>query len=936
MEHGPELTIVLVACFVLAIGAGVKLAAKRFKFPYSVAMLVLGLATGGLLLFLRTHELLPHGLHAMASGTPLNTDLILFVFVPTLVFESALSLDTYHFARNIGPIATLAVPAMLACTVATAFLMVGVTGLGWEWSLPIALVFGALISATDPVAVVALLRDVGAPKRLSLLIEGESLLNDATAIVAFTLLIGFAVGGEFSVAASFLGFLKVLAGGVAVGLVMGISLTWLLSRIFDEPKVEITLTIVMGYAAMILAEASLHVSGVIAIVTLGLWMSGPGRPSISPEVRHRQHDFLGMLTHIANTLIFFLAGMVIAGQFEHYSMTGLVITLVAWAGIMAIRFVVVFAFRPLMGLLGPPVSARQSIVMAWGGLRGAVSLALALLLAANAGLAEGVRGEMLRLTAGVVLLTILVNGTTTGWLLRKLGFSKRPPGERLMRLLAQARVLAQVEGDIERLSARSRYRTIHWHQLRESMHERRRTVEGQIRDSRNELRRDNPAELEQLTWYQAIAIERSAYDESNETGMITGPTLQILAFEIDAQLERLAAGDLASPDSRSGRALRLRNFVLRVARRLPFVSGKVAFRDISRLYELAWVESLAASRVLQALEENPDRESEGVRKVSAAYQRFRRTAHQSLEDLRGNAPEVATAIELRLGKRVELNLERTALERFDKEGLIPDAVAADFLKSVEHRMASLALSPVHGELPSTAELLRGIPLFRSLEPELLKKLAEAAREVVFARDEVLLREGEKGDAMFIIARGAAHVVKGQGESECLLDVLGGGEVVGEMALLTGEPRSATVRAATTVTALRLHLGEVRKLVDHSPQLRRQLEDAWARHVFDNLLRGDEAWQHLTHAQRRDWPRDKTQVLLHPGDKLEVGNARWVFLLSGALKLRAGTREAPAMLQGADADGLEAERESRAILLDEPPVHPLSPTAAFLSWGGKDE
>ncbi|MCB9933383.1 MAG: cation:proton antiporter [Planctomycetes bacterium] len=931
MNHGPELTIVLVACFVLAVGAGVKLAARRFKFPYSVAMLVLGLAAGALLMLLRRHELLPHGLQAMAAGAALNTDLVLFVFVPTLVFESALSLDTYKFGRNIGPIATLAVPAMLACTLATAALMLGVTSAGWQWSLPIALVFGALISATDPVAVVALLRDVGAPKRLALLIEGESLLNDATAIVAFTLLIGIAVGGEFHLAPALGGFVKVLTGGIGLGLMIALSLSWLLSRIFDEPTVEITLIVVMGYAAMILGEASLHVSGVIAVVTVGLWMSGPGHTTISPEVRHRAHQFLGMMAHIANTLIFFLAGMVIAGQFEHFTLMSLLVTLAAWTGIMLIRFAAVFLFLPVMNLLGPRVTARQASVIAWGGLRGAVSLALVLLVAADDKLPAEVRGQLLRVTAGVVLLTILVNGTTTGLLLRKLGFGKRPPGERLLRLLAQSRVLAQVETDIERLSARARYRTIHWNEIRGSMRERRRKVEQHLREARSELRRDDPTELELLAWYQAIAIERSAYDESNQTGLIGSPTHQILAFELESQLERLATGDTTAPDSRTGRVLRVRNRLLHWLRKLPFVSGKLAFLDISRLYELAWAESVAAARVLQSLEQSPDRESEPVRKVTATYQRFRRSAQSALEDLRANAPEAASAIEKRLGRRVELNLERGALEQFEKEGLVPGAVAAGFLEIIQHRMAELAMSPMRAELPSAAELLRGIPLFQSLDEALLGLLAEASEEVVFAKDEMLLREGEAGDAMYIIARGAANVVKGEGESERLLDVLGGGEVVGEMALLTGEPRSAGVRAATTLTALRLRFPDVRKLMEESPELRRQVEEAWARHVLDNLLRGDAAWQHLVHTQRADWARGKQAVLLHQGDALEVGAARWVFLLSGALKLREGVRRAPALLQAAHAEGLEVEGDTRVILLDEPPVHPLSARAGVLPW-----
>lgn len=933
MEHGPELTIVLVACVVLAIGAGMKLVAKRFKFPYSIAMLVLGLLLGGVLVLLRRHEMLPHLLAGLDSAAPLSSDMILFVFVPTLVFESALSLNTYNFARNLGPIVTLAVPAMLATAVATGLMMHGLTFVGWEWSLPIALVFGALISATDPVAVVALLRDVGAPKRLSLLIEGESLLNDATAIVLFTLLIAFAAGdaaGTFDISQSVLGFLKVLLGGIAVGMVISLGLTWLLNRVFNEPTVEITLTIVMAYGAMILAEAFLHVSGVIAIVTMGLWMSGPGRTAISPEVRGRQHHFFGMLSFIANTLIFFLAGVVIVAEFQHFHLAGILIVLLAWIGIMLIRFGITFLFKPVMNRLGPKVSAPQAAVISWGGLRGAVSLALALVVAGNMDIEPETRSQILRATAGVVMLTILVNGTTTGWLLRKLGFSKRPIGERLMRLQAQSRLLEKVETDIERLAHSTRYRTIHWNEIRKSISARRVTLNNHIRHTIAEVSTDRPEDLLQLAWYQALAIERTGYLESNETGMITGATLQILEFELDLQLERIANGNMRSAVSRSGRALKLRNFFLGLARKLPFATNKLAFRDLSRVYELAWVESLAAGRVLAELEQASDRESEAVRAVSKAYRALRAHAQERLEDLRSNAPEVATAIEHRLGRRVELNIERSSLVRLESEGLVTTDTGEEFLKIIEERMAKLASSPERGTLPKPAELLRAIPLFSALENEMIDRLARSAKEIVYGKDETLLKEGDLGDAMYLIARGAAHVVKGEGDTQQVLDILGGGEMVGEMALLTGEVRTATVRAATTLTALKIHVNDLKKLMAESPGFKRQLEDTYARHVFDNLLRTDPGWQHLTHTQRIDWVSNHEQQVLRTGDKLEIADAKWVFLLSGALKLRHGTLAAPAMIKGDDAVGLSAELESRTILLGDPPVHPLAPRASILA------
>ena len=193
--HGKEVTIVVLICFTLALGALLRLAATRFRFPYTLAVLAAGIAAG----FFVPDEGSGHEPSILATvfaeGTALSPDLIIFVFLPALVFEAAFGLKVHAFRKNVGAVMVLAVPGLVLSVVATGALAVGLTAGSWQWGWTAALVFGALISATDPVAVVAILRECGAPKRLGVLIEGESLLNDGTAIVVFHVLIGVLIAG---------------------------------------------------------------------------------------------------------------------------------------------------------------------------------------------------------------------------------------------------------------------------------------------------------------------------------------------------------------------------------------------------------------------------------------------------------------------------------------------------------------------------------------------------------------------------------------------------------------------------------------------------------------------------------------------------------------------------------------------------------------------
>src|SRR5512143_1083862 len=265
----------------------VAIGVQRLRVPYTVALVIVGL----LLTF------------QSALQVELTPELILALFVPPLVFEAAFHLNYAELRRNLPAILVLAIPGVILSMLIVGGLLAWLTPL----SFPMALVFGALISATDPVAVVALFRSLGLPKRLGILVEGESLLNDGTAIVIFNLVLVVALTGQFNVVEGMADFLRVSAGGGVGGLVLG----WLISRLIariDDYLIETTLTTVLAFGAYLLAER-LRFSGVLAVVAAGLINGNIGPQGMSPTTRIVLVNFWEYVAFLANSLVFLLIGL---------------------------------------------------------------------------------------------------------------------------------------------------------------------------------------------------------------------------------------------------------------------------------------------------------------------------------------------------------------------------------------------------------------------------------------------------------------------------------------------------------------------------------------------------------------------------------------------------------------------------------------------------
>lgn len=340
-------------------------------------------------------------------------ELILALFLPPIVFEAAYHLNTKELLANSGLIAMLTTVGVVVSTFIVAYILnIFLPGMG----LLIAGVFGALISAIDPVAVIALFKDNHTNPRLETIVEGESLLNDGTSIVIFTIIVAaVASGGEFSILDGLIDFARFAIGGFVIGGVIG----FLVSRVLyyiDDALVEMTLTTCLAFGSFLIAE-QFHVSGVLAVLMAGLIHGGMGFKNMSENTQTSVRRVWEYIAYIANAFIFLLIGLTteINDILTHLPLIALAIFAVVFS-----RAVSVYVLAPLQLRILPkhpelPLSWRH--VLFWGGQRGAVSLALAFSLPHDLPHRE----TIIIMTFGVVLFTSLIQATTMPMLLNRLG-----------------------------------------------------------------------------------------------------------------------------------------------------------------------------------------------------------------------------------------------------------------------------------------------------------------------------------------------------------------------------------------------------------------------------------------------------------------------------------------------------------------------------------
>ena len=390
----------IILLFIVA--ALVALVAKRLRIPYTVALVV-----GGLLL----------GASPLLHPPVLTKELLFAVFLPGLLFEAAFHLDAEEFWRNRLTIFSLALPAVVVGTLLIApalVLTLRVVGVSLGWGP--AFVFATLIAATDPIAVVALVRTLGAPVRLGVLIEGESLLNDGTAAVSFAAATAYVLGSQPNTTSLVFEFIYAIGAAIVIGGAIGLAIGRLLGWV-DDVMVMITLTTTAAYGSFLLAD-TFGASGVIAAVTAGL-LSGraAAQRAISPSDRTALREIWEYIAFALNSLVFLLIGFQTRVSELFLAWRPVV---VAYVVVMIARILVTYAIVGLMPRR-ERLPRKWTGILAWSGLRGSLSMVLALSLPAT----MPQRELIVDMTVGVVVLSILVQGVTVSPLLRRFGLAER-------------------------------------------------------------------------------------------------------------------------------------------------------------------------------------------------------------------------------------------------------------------------------------------------------------------------------------------------------------------------------------------------------------------------------------------------------------------------------------------------------------------------------
>ena len=416
----------------LLIGVVLKLVLKRTFVPYTVALFILGVAFGVCFRFNVIH--IPQYMDlSLLAIDHMNPEIILYFFLPILIFQAALNLNIHTFRKTAINANILAIPGLVVALLLTAGLVMLVS-LFYphyaQWSWMAALMFGALISATDPVAVVALLEELKTSKKFSTLVDSESMLNDGTGILFFMLFFGhFSKAGlPFNPVVN---FIIIIFGAVAAGCLTGALSMWLARRSKADAVLQSTVLIIAAYILFYVTNGVLQVSGVIALVTLGLYIAYTGRTQLRPKVNTFINNFWELMGYIANTLIFIIVGLLIALKCDLY-WHDLGILLIVYIGINLVRLIMVFLFLPIMRKINYGLTVREAIVLSWGGLRGAVGLTLALVAFYTPSIPSDIRHQILFLTGGIVTLTLLVNATTMGWLLKKMKIVPKSSSKELL------------------------------------------------------------------------------------------------------------------------------------------------------------------------------------------------------------------------------------------------------------------------------------------------------------------------------------------------------------------------------------------------------------------------------------------------------------------------------------------------------------------------
>jgi monovalent cation:H+ antiporter, CPA1 family len=811
-------SITLVIAGFLVLASLVQPAAERLHLPYTVLLAVLGVAIGGFssFLFYTPGANLFEEIVAPVVNLPFNASVFLVVFLPLLVFYAALTIDLREIAPDWAPILTLAIVAVFAAAAAIGFSL----NLAANVPLTIALLLGAIVATTDPAAVVAIFRELGAPARLTRLLEGESLLNDAAAIVMFSVLVGMVTEGTHpDFAAGAARFAEAFLGGAVLGAAGGRLFGGILPFLGGSRMAEVTLSVALPYFVYLLGEEVFAVSGVVAVVSAALTAGAIGRVRLAPDNWRYLERVWDQTGFWATSLVFLSASTLVPRLLTGVTLKDLWLLLIALAAAFVSRAAVLFGLLPPLSALrlSQRVSSTYKLAITWGGLRGALTLALALAVTENTRIAPATKDLVAVLATGFVLFTLLINGLTLRPVIRLLQLHRLSPLSQALRNKVLALSLADVRDAVSK--------TAQDYAIATPVLERTAAVlDRRVAELSSQPDLEQAISDRDRIRIGLVAIanrERRIILEHHAQHTVSGAAIEQLLRNTLLMLDAARAEGRVGYN-RAARALLgfSRTFRIAIVLHRRFNVARPLQRQISIRFEMLLIRRLGLEELARFVENRlhsllGERVAELLGEVIAAR---RDLTTRALDALRLQYPEYAEALEQRFLRQTSFRLSLSRFHDLYDEGLIGKEVFEDLERG------HAAVRALTDELPPldlglrAEDLLGQFEMFAGLGAAERRALARLFRVRLLVPEEVVIRKGERGNAMFLLSSGAVEVVLPNERAR-----LGSGDFFGEMALLSGQPRRADVIALGYCRVLVLGAADFRRFLRDHPQAKAEID-----------------------------------------------------------------------------------------------------------------
>jgi CPA1 family monovalent cation:H+ antiporter len=826
--HAPAMGTVVAAVFglacLLALVSVLVPLAKRWGQPFTVMIAALGAALGFLSL-LQAQGVVTNVFVESLTRLDVSSEAFLYVFLPPLLFAGGLTVDVRRLLDDIGPVILLAVVAVLVCMAAVGVSLWAVTGQAMGVPLLACLLLGAIVATTDTAAVLGIFRDIGAPARLTTIVEGESLFNDAAAIALFVVLLGvITTNADPSVATGAFEFAYGLLGGLIWGYFLARVYCWSIGQFRMGIVSEITLSLSLAYLTFVTAQSILVVSGIIAVVVAAMTFAAVGRTKLSPGAWETLLVTWRQLEFWATSLIFVLAAMkapkMITDGVSWMHVAGIVTVFVA---ALAARALVLWGMLPLLTLAGlsQAISHSYKVVLCWGSLRGAVTVALALLVSETPGVPDAAKTFVFIIAMGYVFMTLFLSAPTLRPLMKALRLDKLTPQERLVRnrvmALSRGRVREQLTNVAGNLGLQGQPVALH--------------AAG---DDGDEIKAQmSHADLARAGLIVAANREAEMSLEYLQRGVVGSRIAERLRSDAAAVLDGVRNGgpkgylQAAVNNQKPSRSFRL---ALWLHRRFGW-TGPLS-DEIADRFELLIVKQL----MLGELQEFAKTKISGMIgqvalvDVTEALAARHDAVDGAIAALDLQYSEFTQAMRRRFLERVSVSLEEAEYQSQRDQNLISNEVFEDLEEDRRRRKLAMERRPPLDLGLELAEMLMKVPMFAGLDKMQLGRLAQLLTTDLATPGEPVIRVGETGDRMYFIGSGALEVRVG-GRAVRKLER---GDFVGEMALLTNQPRNADVVALAYTNVLALKRRDFDVFLREHPQLKAKIEAEAAERLAQNL------------------------------------------------------------------------------------------------------